>query len=245
VDHLSKRFGGLLAVDEVSFVLRRAEVLALVGENGAGKSTLIGLISGDHKPDAGTVKFQSILISHRSPKQIRDLGIETVYQDLALAENLNAASNIFLGREITRSLLIRTTDKRRMSGEAEKTLSGLGFKLPDRNRPARALSGGQRQGVAIGRAVHWDAQVLILDEPTAAVGVEGRRRIRELIKRFRAEGKSVLYATPNVREAFELADRLLVVRKGRCVAERLPGSTSIEEVVGYIVGARQEGARNA
>jgi ABC-type sugar transport system ATPase subunit len=241
VTSVSKRFGGVLAVDNVSFAVFPGEVLALVGENGAGKSTTVGVISGDHRPDSGSVVFRGREIGGQSPKLIRSLGIETVYQDLALAENFGAGLNVFLGRELTRRAPFRTTDRKRMVNEAEQTLQALGFRLPARNRLVRTLSGGQRQGVAVARAVHWKPTVLIMDEPTAAVGVEGRRRIKELIADQRRQGCSILYVTPNVREAFDIADRILVMRKGRSVAEKLVRESSVEEVVAYIVGARKAG----
>lgn len=240
VTAVSKRFGGNLAVDEVSFQLFPGEVLAIVGENGAGKSTLVGLISGEHVPDQGSIVFEGHVIGQRGPKHVRELGIETVYQDLALADNLDAAHNVFLGREPRQSRLLGIIDRKTIDREAHSALTQLGFILPDKRRLVRSLSGGQRQAVAIARAVQWNPKVLILDEPTAAVGVEGRSRVRSLIKSLRQQGRSVIYVTPNAREALEIGDRLIVLRRGRKVAEKDADQVTVEEVVAYILGARTD-----
>ncbi len=170
---LTKRFGGLTAVDGVSMDLRRGEVLALVGDNGAGKSTLVQMISGEYHPDGGSIVLDGELLNLSSPMDARRMGIETIYQDLALCENLDAASNIFLGQEIRRKVLgiLPALDREAMRAESSQVLHQLDIAIPDLTRPIRQLSGGQRQAVAISRAVYWNARVMIMDEPTAALGV--------------------------------------------------------------------------
>ncbi|MBN2324138.1 MAG: sugar ABC transporter ATP-binding protein, partial [Spirochaetes bacterium] len=166
--------------------------------------------------------------------------LETIYQDLALADNLDAGANIFLGREPVKSRIFNTVDRGRMTDEAKKTLKSLAFELPNLKRRTRDLSGGQRQGVAIARAMHWKAKFLVMDEPTAAVGVAGRRNIYKLVGDLREEGVPVIYVTPNVREAFAIVDRVVVIRRGRKVAERAVKETSVDEIVGFIVGSKKE-----
>jgi ABC-type sugar transport system ATPase subunit len=240
VEEVSKHFGGVKAVDRVSMEVYSGEVLGIVGDNGAGKSTLIKMISGVYQPDGGKIYFGGKEINRSSPRDRREMGIETIYQDLALADNLDAGANIFLGREPVRSRRFNTVDRNYMRKEAEKTLGKLGFQLPSLKRHARDLSGGQRQGVAIGRAVHWNAKLLIMDEPTAALGVAGRRNVYQIAKDAKDKNVAVIYVTPNVREAFSIVERLFVLRKGRKIVERSAESSNVNDIVGFIVGSKNE-----
>lgn len=238
VKDLNKYFGGNHAVDNVSFELRRGEVLGLIGDNGAGKSTLIKMISGVHAPTSGSIYWQGREIEAASPRKVRELGIETIYQDLSLAENLGVASNLFLGREIARKLLgiIEILDDRKMEEESRKLLDRLRIEIPDFRTTVRDLSGGQRQSVAIGRAVFWQAQLLIMDEPTAALGVKERSNVLDLIKLLKERDVSVILISHNLTDIFEVTDRLLVMRRGVKVGELDTAKTNEGEVVHLMIG---------
>ena len=193
---LTKRFGGLTAVDNVSVHLDSGEVLAIVGDNGAGKSTLIKMISGVHAPDEGEIYFQEKRMQVADPREALELGIETIYQDRALAENLNVYSNIFLGREQVKKILglISILDHDYMHDEAKGVLERLDIKIPALRARISTLSGGQRQAVAISRSIYWDAQLLIMDEPTAALGIAEQRKVLDLVRSLKKHGdrKSVV-----------------------------------------------------
>ena len=237
VDKVSKRFGGLHALKEVSLNLAPGEVLALAGDNGAGKSTLIKIISGVHHPDGGTLKYQGQEIRLENPHQARDCGIETIYQDLALADNLDVGANVFLGREPTRRILgFPYVDRRRMREEAENTLRALDIHINRLDAPIRSLSGGQRQSVAIGRAIHWKARVLIMDEPTAALGVPEQRKVMELIGNLKSAGVGVIFISHNLIDIFQVSDRIMVLRRGVKVGERRTSETDSDEIVRLMVG---------
>ena len=172
--NLTKRFGGLTAVNNVSLDVYPGEVVGLLGDNGAGKSTFIKMVSGVYSQDEGEIFFKGQKLSLNNPREARDMGIETIYQDLALAENLDVGSNVFLGREVKKPFLgryVQTLDRKHMHDEALTVLRRLDIRIPTMHTPIRSLSGGQRQAVAIARAIYWDAKMLILDEPTAALGV--------------------------------------------------------------------------
>lgn len=237
---LTKRFGGVTALDRVSFELRRGEVLALAGDNGAGKSTLIKAISGVHQPDGGEILWKGRPIVLPNPSAAREIGIETIYQDLALADNLDVGANIFLGREPgTRVLgVLPRLDRQRMRAAAREVLHTLEIDLDQRKLglPVRNLSGGQRQAVAIGRAIFWKAELLIMDEPTAALGVPEQRKVMELIRRLRQQGVAILFISHNLVDIFAVADRILVLRRGLKAGERRPGETSHDEIVRLMVG---------
>ena len=241
VRRLSKRFGGLQALSEVSFDLKQGEVMALAGDNGAGKSTLIKLISGVHSPDAGEIRFKGerVVISH--PRIARSLGIETIYQDLSLADNLDIGANVFLGREPERRLLglLPILDRRRMREQAQAVLQSLGIEIgaAEFSSPVRHLSGGQRQAVAIGRAIFWKADILILDEPTASLGVPEQRKVRELIMRLKWQDVAVIFISHNLAEIFEVSDRVLVLHRGTNAGERRTVETDNDEVIRLMVGA--------
>ncbi len=237
IDNVSKRFGGVLASHNVSLDLYEGEVLALAGDNGAGKSTLIKMIAGVHQPDNGEIRFRGESITHRSPQEVRDLGIETIYQDLALADNLDVGVNIFLGRELIKKFLgIPVIDRKKMREEAKGALKHLGIVLNDLSMPVQFLSGGQRQAIAISRAVYWQAKLIIMDEPTAALGVPEQREVKSLIKKLQAQGVAIILISHNLTDIFEVCDRILVLERGRKAGERLIGDTSEDEVVGMMMG---------
>lgn len=237
VENVSKRFGGTLASNSLSLELFEGEVLALAGDNGAGKSTLIKMIAGVYQPDSGDMKYKGESIANRTPQEVRDLGIETIYQDLALADNLDVGVNIFLGRErMKRVFGIPVLDRKGMREASKGALSHLGIELNDLSMPVRYLSGGQRQAIAISRAVYWQAKVLIMDEPTAALGVPEQREVKELIKRLQNEGVAIIFISHNLNDIFEVSDRILVLERGRKAGERLIGDTNEDEVVAMMMG---------
>src|SRR6202048_786951 len=236
-ENVSKRFGGVHALKEVSLTLHPGEVLALAGDNGAGKSTLIKIISGVHHPDGGSLRYGGKEIKFDNPQQARDCGIETIYQDLALADNLDVGANVFLGREPVRRIFgVPVVDRHLMREEAEKTLRALDIHIHRLSNPIRSLSGGQRQSVAIGRAIHWKARVLIMDEPTAALGVPEQRKVMELIQNLKQSGVGVIFISHNLIDIFQVSDRILVLRRGVNVGERKISQTDGDEVVKLMVG---------
>jgi simple sugar transport system ATP-binding protein len=241
VSGLSKHFGGLVAVNDVSLEVYPGEVVGLLGDNGAGKSTLIKIISGVFRADAGRIYLGEREVSFGTPMEARTAGIETIYQDLALCENLDAPANIFLGREPSRRVLrvLPAIDRQRMHTEAKDVLNRLEIRIPNLGRPMRQMSGGQRQAVAIARAVYWNAQLMIMDEPTAALGVPEQRKVLLLVRALRDAGVPVIMITHNMQDAFEVADRLLVMRRGRLVGERQPSTTTASELVSLMVGAAE------
>lgn len=237
IDNVSKRFGGVLASRNVSLDLYAGEVLALAGDNGAGKSTLIKMIAGVHQPDSGEIRFRGERITNRNPQEVRDLGIETIYQDLALADNLDVGVNIFLGRELMKKFLgIPIIDRKKMREEAKGALKHLGIALNDLSMPVQFLSGGQRQAIAISRAVYWQAKLIIMDEPTAALGVPEQREVKSLIKKLQAQGVAIILISHNLTDIFDVCDRILVLERGRKAGERMIGDTSEDEVVGMMMG---------
>ena len=239
VKNVTKRFGGLVAVNGVSMGVDAGEVVALLGDNGAGKSTLIKVISGVHRPDEGTILFQGNEVKIDTPMDALALGIETIYQDLALAENLNTPANIFLGREKMKKLfgILSVLDHTFMQAESRKVLERLDIALPSLKSRIRALSGGQRQAVAICRSIYWNAKFLIMDEPTAALGVAEQRKVIATIKLLRSHGLGILVISHQMHDVFQVADRMVIMRRGEKVAERLTKETTPDEVVGLIVGA--------
>lgn len=240
VDNLYKHFGGLTAVDHVSMELYPGEVLGLVGDNGAGKSTLIKMISGVYRPDGGQIYFQGREVNISSPREGRDLGIETIYQDLALAENMDVGSNVFMGREPVCSYLgglIKTVNRNYMASESAKVLDELGMRLPSLRQQIRYLSGGQRQAVAISRALYWDAKIMIMDEPTAALGVREQRKVHQLVGTLREQDVAVIVISHNLQDIFAVTDRIVVMRRGKKVGERMTTETTMDEIVSLVVGA--------
>ena len=239
VKDLYKRFGGLVAVDHVSLDIHPGEVVGLLGDNGAGKSTLIKMISGAYKPDGGQLLLNGEAVSFSTPLEARRRGIETIYQDLALCDNLDAGANIFLGRERMRRQLgiIRVLDRPYMLREARQVLDQLDIRIPELRTPIRQLSGGQRQAVSIARAVYWKAHLMIMDEPTAALGVPEQLKVLELIRTLRNQGVPVILISHNMLDVFAVADRVIVMRRGSKSGERRISETNENEVVGLMVGA--------
>jgi len=239
VRDVSIRFGGVEALKHVSLQLLPGEVLALAGDNGAGKSTLIKIISGVYRADQGELLFDDAPLQLRDPQDARAKGIETIYQDLALADNLDVGSNIFLGREpLRRQLGFQVIDRPRMAQVAREVLKRLDIVIPERKLggPVKMLSGGQRQAIAIGRAIYWNARVLIMDEPTAALGVPEQRKVMELIAALKAQGVSVLLISHNLHDIFAIADRIVVLRRGEVAGERQVQQTNGDEIVHLMVG---------
>jgi simple sugar transport system ATP-binding protein len=238
VEGVHKRFGGNHAVRGVGFDLFPGEVLALAGDNGAGKSTVIKMISGVYSSDAGTVRFQGRPITDLTPQQVRDMAIETIYQDLALAENLDVGINLFLGRERMKRAFgfLPVIDRRWMNAEAKKALKDLGISIPDPDQPVRNLSGGQRQAIAISRAVYWNAKVLIMDEPTAALGVPEQREVMDLIRRLQEREVAIILISHNLHDIFQISDRIVVLERGRKAGERLTKHTDEDEIVRLMMG---------
>jgi simple sugar transport system ATP-binding protein len=245
VRQLTKRFGGLTAVDQVDLEVYPGEVVGLLGDNGAGKSTLIKMVSGVYHPDGGQIFFQGKEIRLGSPMDALELGIETLYQDLALAENLNVYSNIFLGREKTKPFLgfIRVLDHAVMHEESQKVLNRLEIEIPSLKSHIKTLSGGQRQAVAIGRSIYWNAKLLIMDEPTAALGVQEQRKVLDLVRVLRSQNIPIIVISHQLYDIFSVTDRLVIMRRGKKVAERLTRETTPDEVVGLITGAEEVAQR--
>jgi len=237
--NLEKHFGGLVAVNNVSLDVYPGEVVGLVGDNGAGKSTLIKMISGVYRPDNGQILLDGAEVHFATPMEARQRGIETIYQDLALCENLDAPVNIFLGREPFKRTLgfFRVVNRSYMLAESEHVLDQLDIHIPNLNRPIRQMSGGQRQAVAIARAVYWNAHLMIMDEPTAALGVPEQRKVYELVRTLRERGVPVIIISHNLQDVFAVADRIVVLRRGRKVGELITSESTTDEVVGLIVGA--------
>jgi simple sugar transport system ATP-binding protein len=237
---IQKRFGRVIALREGNFSLRPNEVHAIVGDNGAGKSTLIKIISGVYQPDGGEILLDGRPVAIGSPRDARALGIETVYQDLALAEHLDASANLFLGRErlLPRPLSwLGFLDTKAMRRRAEEEMRHLKVGIQSVEQPVLGLSGGQRQAVAVARAVAWGTRIVIMDEPTAALGVRESGMVLELIKEVREHGLAVLMISHNLPEVFAVADRITVLRLGRTITTLERAETSVEAVVGMMTGA--------
>ena len=244
---ISKRFGAVQALTDVNFDIYANEVVALVGDNGAGKSTLIKVISGIYRADGGTIRWQGREVSVHTPNDSAALGIATVYQDLALCDNLDVVANLFLGHELTtrggplgplgsRGPL-GVMDEVTMERRAVEVLRRLSVKIPSVRIPIASLSGGQRQSVAVARSVMGDNKVVLLDEPTAALGVAQTHEVLELIKRLRDQGLGVVLISHNLANVFAVADRITVLRLGRWVGTYDAKVTSHEQLVGFMTGA--------
>ena len=238
VKSVSKRFGGVQALDNVSIHLNEGEVLALAGDNGAGKSTLIKVISGVYHPDDGDIIFNNENIQLDNPRFAREKGIETIYQDLALADNLNVGANIFLGREpMTTKFGVPIINRELMLSESKKVLKNLEINIPESSleEPVGKLSGGQRQAVAIGRALYWNAKLLIMDEPTAALGVPEQRNVMDLIKKLKEQKVSIIFISHNLTDIFQASDRIVVLRRGIKAGEKMISETNSDEIVKLMV----------
>jgi D-xylose transport system ATP-binding protein len=230
---ITKTFGSVQALDDVDFEVRAGEVMALVGDNGAGKSTLIKCVAGIYPIDAGEILFDGNTVNIHGPKDAAQLGIEVVYQDLALCDNLDVVQNMFLGREM-RSLLFRLKEAP-MEERAAETLRSLSVTtIRSVRQQVASLSGGQRQSVAVARAVLWNSRVVILDEPTAALGVAQTRQVLELVKRLAEQGLGVVIISHNLIDVFEVADRITVLRLGHNVGVYERERTTQQEIVSAI-----------
>lgn len=241
VHDAQKRFGAVHALKGVSLEAFCGEVLALLGDNGAGKSTLVKCISGVYALDEGEIHLDGEPVAIHSPGAARRAGIETVYQDLALFDNLTPAQNFYCGREIAFPAWLpqglRLLSNRAMDREAAKVIDRLKVKLPRFDAPVALMSGGQRQAIAVARATVFARKVVMLDEPTAALGLRESRKVLDLIKQLRAEGNAVILITHNMEHVLELADRAVVLRQGRKVGELRPDRANQQELVSLIVGA--------
>ena len=240
---LVKRFGRVTAVGESDFDLMPGEILAVIGDNGAGKSTMIKALSGAIIPDRGEIFLEGEKVNFRSPIQARRAGIETVYQNLALSPALSIIDNLFMGRELLkpgiRGAVFRQLDHRRMEEEAKAKLSELGLlTIQNIRQPVETLSGGQRQGVAVARAAAFGSKVIILDEPTAALGVKESRRVLELILDVRARGVSIILISHNMPHVFELADRIHIHRLGKRLCVIDPKDFTMSDAVAFMTGAK-------
>ncbi len=242
LEGISKNFGGVKALQEIDLELAHNEVLALVGDNGAGKSTLVKIISGAILPDKGKVFLDDKEVSIRSPRDAALLGIQMCYQDLALIDCLDVTTNIFLGREIcNRFLGIDFLSFKKMKRESIRHLKDLGIELQNVKQKVRNLSGGQRQVIAVSRAAYWGTKLVILDEPTAALGVREAGRVNNLIKSLKQKNISVIVISHNMQHVFSVADRVVVLRHGRKVGEKVIKETDGDEVVRLITGAEFSG----
>lgn len=237
--NLVKRFGGLTAVNDVSLDIHAGEVVALAGDNGAGKSTLIKMVSGVYRPDGGHIYLEGKEITMASPLEARGLGIETIYQDLALCENLDATVNIFLGREPVKRLfgVFKQVDRAHMLAESNKVLDRLDIHIPNLRRPIRQMSGGQRQAVAIARAVYWNARLVIMDEPTAALGVPEQRKVHELVGALKRQNVPVIIISHNLQDIFAVSDRIIVMRRGQKVGDVRTAEVTDDDLVAMMVGS--------
>jgi D-xylose transport system ATP-binding protein len=237
IDGITKHFGPVVALDQVSFEVRAGEVVGLLGDNGAGKSTLIKIISGSLEPSAGRIWFDGRAVSFASPADAKALGIETVYQDLSLCPNVDSVANFFMGRELHRNVLgFRFLREREMQAETEHALADIGTHIPSVRTTVEHLSGGQRQAIELCRFVHWGGRLVLLDEPFAALGVAQTRRGLELIAEIKRRGVAIVVITHNVLHAFQVADRIVVLRHGRVTGERPVRSTSPEEIISLVTG---------
>ena len=242
VDKITKSFGAVRAIKSVSFKINKGEIIALVGDNGAGKSTLVKILSGVYKPSSGNIYLNGKPQQFKAPAEALNAGIETVYQDLALIEQLDVADNVFLGRETIGAgwagKLFGYLDRKQMRKETAEALGKLHINIPAPTLEVRNMSGGQRQAVAIGRAITWGRQLLILDEPTAALGVEETEQVLSMIERLRDEkGMTFLIISHNMQHVHRLADKIVILRQGTHIKTLNKKDTNPQEIVAYITGA--------
>ena len=235
---ISKSFGPVVALNDVTLDIVAGEITGLVGDNGAGKSTLVKVISGVVRPDAGTITFDGRRADFASPAEARASGIETVYQDLALAGNMTVWANLYLGREIVHGpRFMQVLDKRAMIARTGEMLRQFIANVPPIDEPVEALSGGQRQIVAIARAGAWGSKLILMDEPTAALGVAETRAVEDVIRGLKARRLSVLVISHNLDQIFRITDRIVVLRRGRMIGARETRTTKPDEIVAMITGA--------
>lgn len=239
VEGISKNFGSVIALNNVSFEIYENEIVGLVGDNGAGKSTLIKIISGNFPQDKGEIYLEGSKINFKSPEDARHEGIETVYQDLSLCENLDSISNLFVGREIYKNILgFKILQKKEMGKKTIEVLNEIGIEIPSVKEKVEYLSGGQRQAVSLSRFVAWSKKLVMLDEPMAALGVRETQKALTLIKRIRKEKQiSIILISHNLQQIFEIVDRIIVLRHGEIVGIREKKLTNPDEIVSLITGA--------
>ncbi|KTS32751.1 ATP-binding cassette domain-containing protein [Pantoea dispersa] len=239
--NIGKRFGALTALSQVNLSIHRGEVLALLGDNGAGKSTFTKVLSGAYSASDGELWVDGRAVKFTSPRQATDHGIATIYQELALAENLSIAENVFLGRELKRRVLgIPFLRRRAMRETVDRLLTELDAHISDAEAAVGSLSGGQRQAVAICRALNLNAQLVIMDEPTAALAVAETQKVLQLTRRLAERGCAVVLISHNISDVFAVADRMVVFRRGRKIAERRHADTTPDEIVALITGAHPD-----
>ena len=237
---ISKNYGGVHALKDASLYVQPGEIVGIMGDNGAGKSTMVKILSGAQAASAGEIRISGQDLSFRNPTDARKAGIETVYQDLSLAEDLDVLSNLFLGREETSfkfgglSILAR----RKMASRAKDLLGEIGVNVPGIRDIVGSLSGGQRQGVAIARAAGWGSKLIIMDEPTAALGLQETAHVHDIVRGLKARGIAILLISHNMKQVLELTDRVYVFRRGRIVCNLITEQSSADEIVSYITGAR-------
>ena len=233
LQHINVAFGGVHAVQNVTVDLRPGEVVGLVGGNGAGKTTLIRCLSGAHPADSGQILIDGLPVSITNPRDAKARGIETIYQTLALAENIDASANVFLGRELTSRF--GDLDDAAMESATRKVMGRLNPNFRNFKTPVVSLSGGQRQAIAIGRAVHFNARILIMDEPTAALGPAETAQVRDLIKQLKSEGIGIFLISHDIHDVFDLADRISVMLHGKLVGTVSKADVTTDEVLAMII----------
>jgi len=240
---ISKYYGGIAALEGVNFAVGAGEVVALLGDNGAGKSTLIKILAGAVTADAGEIRIDGVPVHINSPAKSKALGIETVYQDLALCDNVDVAANVFLGRELKKSFLgglVSIFDRRRMTEETRKLLSDLKINIPDIGAKVRDFSGGQRQTIAIAKTVYGSAKLIIMDEPTAALGVTQQEQVLRLIENLRERGEAIVFISHNMSDVMRVADRVVILKTGQLVTNRPTAATDRDQLVRMIVSGIEE-----
>ena len=233
MQHINVAFGGVHAVRDVSIDLKAGEVVGLVGGNGAGKTTLIRCLSGAHPADSGQILIDGLPVSITNPRDAKARGIETIYQTLALAENIDASANVFLGRELTSRF--GDLDDSAMESATRQVMGRLNPNFKNFKTPVVSLSGGQRQAIAIGRAVHFNARILIMDEPTAALGPAETTQVRDLIKQLKSEGIGIFLISHDIHDVFDLADRISVMLHGKLVGTVNKADVTTDEILGMII----------
>ncbi len=238
--NIAKHYGGVVAISGANLKVHAGEVVAIVGDNGAGKSTFVKILSGAQPATEGSLHVMGRQVTFHQPSDARGSGIETVYQDLSLAESLDVLSNLFLGREecYFRFGGLSILNRKKMTVRAQQLLNEIGVNVPDVRDIVGGLSGGQRQGVAIARAAGWGSQLIIMDEPTAALGVQETAHVHDIIRGLQSRGVAVLLVSHNMRQVMELSDRVYVFRRGRISAELQTARTSTDEIIAYITGSK-------
>jgi D-xylose transport system ATP-binding protein len=240
---IRKNYGAIEALKGISFEIGKGEVVALLGDNGAGKSTLVKIISGGLEPSSGKMLFEGKPFQARTPSEAKAAGIETVYQDLSLATNVDVVGNFFMGRELTRNVLgVKVLDEKRMEAEVAKAMASAGTRIPSLRTRVEHLSGGQRQAIELNRFVHWGGKLVLLDEPFAALGVEQTRRGLETIRHVANQGIGVVIITHIMQQAFQVADRIVVIRQGVVAGDVATRNTSPDAVISMITGENLAGA---